>query len=39
MIDKLDDVGAVVVDDKGKVHLSKRVLDRVQVDYTPPDAP
>jgi FAD:protein FMN transferase len=38
MIDKLDDVGAVVVDDKGKVHVSKRVLDRVIVDYQPKDA-
>jgi thiamine biosynthesis lipoprotein len=39
MLDKLDDVGAVVVDDKGKVHLSKRVVERVQVDYQPKDAP
>jgi thiamine biosynthesis lipoprotein len=39
MIDKLDDVGAVVVDDHGRVHLSKRVQDRVHVDYTPKDAP
>ncbi len=38
MIDKIDDVGAVVVDDKGKVHLSKRVVDRVQIDYQPKDA-
>jgi thiamine biosynthesis lipoprotein len=37
MIDKLDDVGAVVVDDKGKVHLSKRVVERVHVDYEPKD--
>ena len=39
MVDKLDDVGAVVVDDKGKVHLSKRVVERVHVDYQPKDAP
>jgi thiamine biosynthesis lipoprotein len=39
MLDKLDDVGAVVVDDKGKVHLSKRVVDRVAIDYQPKDAP
>jgi FAD:protein FMN transferase len=39
LIDKLDDVGAVVVDDKGKVHVSRRVVDRVQLDYTPKDAP
>ncbi|HEX8953804.1 MAG TPA: FAD:protein FMN transferase [Polyangia bacterium] len=39
MVDKLDDVGAVVVDDKGKVHLSKRVVERVHVDYEPKDAP
>jgi thiamine biosynthesis lipoprotein len=39
MIEKLDDVGAVVIDDKGKVHVSKRVVDRVHVDYQPKDAP
>ena len=39
MIDKLDDVGAVVVDDKGQVHVSKRVQDRVHIDYQPRDAP
>lgn len=39
MIDKLDDVGAVVVDDKGKVHISARVKQRVQVEYQPKDAP
>ncbi|MDB4965254.1 MAG: thiamine biosynthesis protein [Myxococcales bacterium] len=39
MIDKLDDVGAVVVDDKGKVHVSKRVQERVHIDYEPKDAP
>jgi thiamine biosynthesis lipoprotein len=37
LIDKLDDVGAVVVDNHGKVHVSKRVLDRVKIDYQPPD--
>ena len=39
MIDKLDDVGAVVVDDHGKIHISKRVQDRVRVEYEPKDAP
>ena len=39
MIEKLDDVGAVVVDDKCKVHVSKRVVDRVHLDYQPKDAP
>jgi thiamine biosynthesis lipoprotein len=31
MIEAIDDVGAVVVDDQGKVHVSKRVQDRVKV--------
>jgi thiamine biosynthesis lipoprotein len=35
MIDKLDDVGAVVVDNQGKVHISKRVVDRVHIDHEP----
>jgi FAD:protein FMN transferase len=39
MIDKMPDVGAVVVDDKGQVHVSKRVVDRVQIDHPPTDAP
>jgi thiamine biosynthesis lipoprotein len=39
MIDKLEDVGAVVVDDHGKVHISARVKDRVRVEYLPTDAP
>jgi thiamine biosynthesis lipoprotein len=39
MIDKIPDVGAVVVDDKGAVHVSSRVKERVQVEYVPPDAP
>jgi thiamine biosynthesis lipoprotein len=39
MLDKLDDVGAVVVDAEGKIHISKRVQERVQVDYTPKDEP
>jgi thiamine biosynthesis lipoprotein len=39
MLDKLDDVGAVVVDDHGKVHVSKRVQERVRIDYPPKDAP
>jgi thiamine biosynthesis lipoprotein len=39
MLEKLDDVGAVVVDDKGKVHISARVKSRVQIDYLPKNAP
>jgi len=39
MIEKLDDVGAVVVDDRGQVHLSKRVEGRVKVVHPPHDAP
>jgi thiamine biosynthesis lipoprotein len=39
MIEKLDDVGAVVVDDQGKVHLSKLVEGRVQIRHPPHDAP
>jgi thiamine biosynthesis lipoprotein len=39
MIDKLDDVGAVVVDAEGVVHVSKRVKDRVQIRYTPKTEP
>jgi thiamine biosynthesis lipoprotein len=39
MIEKLDDVGAVVVDDHGEVHISKRVQDRVEVRYQPQNEP
>lgn len=39
MLDKLDDVGAVVVDDRGKIHVSKRVEERVRIEYVPKDAP
>jgi thiamine biosynthesis lipoprotein len=39
MIDKLDDVGAVVVDDTGQVHVSKRLKDRVIIEHPPHDAP
>ena len=39
MIEKIPDVGAVVVDDQGQVHVSSRVKDRVQVEYLPPNAP
>jgi thiamine biosynthesis lipoprotein len=35
MIDRLDDVGAVVVDDRGEIHISKRVQERVELRYTP----
>src|SRR6185503_13909150 len=39
MIDKLPDVGAVVVDDHGQVHISERVKERVQVFRPPTNAP
>src|SRR5262249_24819270 len=39
MIEGLDDVGAVVVDDHGQVHMSKRVEDRVKIRHPPHDAP
>ena len=39
MIEKIDDVGAVVVDDQGQVHLSKRVEGRVKLRHPPHDAP
>jgi FAD:protein FMN transferase len=39
MIDKLDDVGAVVVDGEGEVHISKRVQDRVQIVSKPTAGP
>jgi FAD:protein FMN transferase len=40
MLDKLDeDVGAVVVDDKGVVHISKKIADRVRVIHPPTNAP
>jgi thiamine biosynthesis lipoprotein len=38
LVDKLDDVGAVVVDDHGQVHLSKVVQDRVKLVHPPTDA-
>ncbi len=31
LVDSIDDVGAVVVDDAGVVHVSKRVKDRVKI--------
>jgi thiamine biosynthesis lipoprotein len=37
MIERIDDVGAVVVDDKGQVHMSKRVAGRVQIVRPPSD--
>jgi FAD:protein FMN transferase len=39
LIDKLDDVGAVVVDKAGQVHISKRVQDRVTVVRQPTPGP
>jgi thiamine biosynthesis lipoprotein len=39
MIEKLDDVGAVVVDEGGKVHVSKRIRDRVSIVQPPTDGP
>jgi FAD:protein FMN transferase len=40
MLDKLDDdIGAVVVDDQGEVHMSKKMADRVRVMHSPTNAP
>jgi thiamine biosynthesis lipoprotein len=39
MLEKIPDVGAVVVDDHGQIHVSPRVAGRVLIDYTPPDRP
>jgi thiamine biosynthesis lipoprotein len=39
LIEGVDDVGAVVVDDQGEVHLSKRVEGRVKVVHPPKNAP
>jgi thiamine biosynthesis lipoprotein len=39
MIDKLDDVGAVVVDNEGEVHISKQIAARVHVVHPPKNAP
>jgi thiamine biosynthesis lipoprotein len=38
LVEKLDDVGAVVVDANGEVHMSSRVKDRVQIRYLPKNA-
>jgi FAD:protein FMN transferase len=35
MVEALDEVGAVVIDDKGEVHMSSRVKDRVKVLHPP----
>jgi thiamine biosynthesis lipoprotein len=39
MLSNIPDVGAVVVDDHGQVHVSPRIVDRVQIDYTPANEP
>lgn len=39
MLDQLPDVGAVVVDAAGKVHVSQRVKERVQIEYQPANTP
>jgi thiamine biosynthesis lipoprotein len=39
MIEKIPDVGAVVVDADGSVHVSSRVQDRVKIFYTPKNEP
>ena len=39
MIEKMPDVGAVVVDSEGVVHLSERMKGHVKVLYTPPNQP
>jgi thiamine biosynthesis lipoprotein len=39
LVESLPDVGAVVVDDHGQVHISKRVQERVLVRHPPANAP
>jgi thiamine biosynthesis lipoprotein len=39
LVESLPDVGAVFVDDQGKVHISKRVEERVRLLHPPADAP
>jgi thiamine biosynthesis lipoprotein len=39
MIESVEGVGAVVVDDHGKVHTSKRMVGQVQIMKQPTDAP
>jgi len=40
MLDQVDgEIGAVVVDDHGKVHMSKRIADRVKFVHPPTDKP
>jgi thiamine biosynthesis lipoprotein len=39
LIEKLDDVGAVVIDDQGETHLSSRVKDRIEIRHPPRNAP
>jgi FAD:protein FMN transferase len=39
MIESVEGVGAVVVDDHGKVHVSKRMAGKVQIMRPPTDAP
>lgn len=35
MVEKLEDVGAVVVDDRGQVHVTKNIRDRVRLMHPP----
>ena len=39
MLAKIPDVGAVVVDDEGAIHVSDRMKGRIDVFYTPKDLP
>jgi thiamine biosynthesis lipoprotein len=39
LIEKLDDVGAVVIDDQGKLHLSSRMKGRIEILHPPHDEP
>jgi thiamine biosynthesis lipoprotein len=39
MIDKMEDVGAVVVDGRGAVHVSRRMKQALEILYTPKNEP
>ena len=39
LVDSIDDCGAIVVDDKGQVHVSKRIQDKVRILRPPTNEP
>lgn len=39
LVERMNDVGAVVVDDKGEVHISRRMQGRINVIHPPKNAP